>query len=290
MSWATRGRRSAVGVGGPTAGREQLVTVEHDGCTLQVTCLGAGSPLIFLHGLGSDSTDARRGLGPMPGFRLALPDQRGHGGSTPIVDAARFSLEAMVEDVGAILRSLGWTNPIVGGGSMGAAVALGYALACPGVCRALVLVGPALGNEEHPATAMFNTIADRIDAIGLAGAAGEVRDSLIAGGVTPPNAEAAVAPWLRQSARSLAVGMRTVFRWRPFADFGELMQLGTPVSIVAVPDDDWHPLGFAERLHAMLPTSDLEVLPSAEAASQPGRIGAAIREGLFRLGVEGESS
>jgi pimeloyl-ACP methyl ester carboxylesterase len=266
--------------------KDRHVTVVRDGCSLHVTCSGSGTPLLFLHGLGSDSTDSRRGLGEMPGFEIALVDQRGHGKSSPVTNVDGFSLGAMVADVAAVIAALGWSRPVVGGGSMGAAVALSYALAHPDACAALVLVAPALSNHRHPAAASFQAIADRIDAVGLELAAAEVAQQLIVDGAAPAAAEAAVAPWLKQDPASLAAGMRAVFGWRPFNSFDELAVVKVPVAIIAVPGDEWHPLALAEQLHRRLSLSDLEVLPSLQVAWEPGSTGAAIRRSLSRLTEE----
>lgn len=270
--------------------KDRHLTVERDGCTLHVTCSGSGTPLLFLHGLGSDSSDSRRGLGDMPGFEVALVDQRGHGQSSPVTSVEGFSLGAMVADVAAVIAALGWSKPIVGGGSMGAAVALSYALTHPDACAALVLAAPALSNLQHPAASSFQAIAARIDAVGLERAAAEVAEQLIAGGAAPAAAEAAVAPWLKQDPASLAAGMRAVFDWRPFHGFEELAVLKMPVAIIAVPGDEWHPLTLAEELRRSLLRSDLEVLPSLQVAWEPGSTGAAIRRSLGRLTQEVETS
>ena len=268
-----------------SAGAAVIVEVERDGWTLRVRLLGAGRPLLFLHGLGSDGTTRIRALGPLPGFCLALPDQRGHGSSTPASEPADFALDAMVADVAAIMNALEWRSAIVAGESMGAAVALAFALAHGERCEALVLCAPALGHELHPAAADFDALADRIDAIGVEATADEVRESLLREGRGLAEAEAAVAPWRGQIAGSLAAGMRSVPRWRPYLTPADLSRLRLPVALIAAAGDRWHPLELAETFAAHLPTSRLALLPGFASFDEPGVLGAAVVRTLVELGV-----
>jgi pimeloyl-ACP methyl ester carboxylesterase len=191
----------------------------------------------------------------------------------------------MAADVAAIVADLELAPAIIGGGSMGAAVALAYALERPQDFRALVLCAPALAHEQHPAAGDFAALADRIDAVGLERAAAETRESLIGGGVSPEEAEAAVAPWFDHDERSLALGMRSVLRWNPIASLDDLERLALPTAIVAHPYDVWHPLELAQAFHERIPHSELTVLPTLADAWGPGRMGTAIVETLERLGV-----
>jgi pimeloyl-ACP methyl ester carboxylesterase len=129
-----------------------MITVRNGGFSLPLWLSGQGAPMVFLHGLGSDARDSRRDLGDLPGVRLALADQRGHGSARPAVRAGEFGLDELAGDLAAMSAALSWPRPIVAGGSMGAAVALRYAVTRPGASQALVLVAPALA-AERPAAA-----------------------------------------------------------------------------------------------------------------------------------------
>ena len=266
-------------------GAAQSFEVAAGGQVLRGVRGGRGRPLVFFHGLGSDRGLSSTFLGAPGGFELVLPDLRGHGASSAVAEAAGFTLDAMVADVDALIERLDLQAPIVGGASMGAAVALAYAQARPGRAAALVLATPALGAEEHPEAAFFAGVGRRIEEAGLPVAADEAARALEARGLTADEADAAVAPWLGQDATSLALAMQVVPRWR-LDDSGEaLARIEAPVAIVAVAGDAWHPLALAERLHARLPASDLAVLPSVLDLFTPGSVGAAAAAGLARLGV-----
>jgi pimeloyl-ACP methyl ester carboxylesterase len=269
------------------------VTARHEGFSLPVLLSGQGVPLLFLHGLGSDSRDSRRDLGAMPGIRLALADQRGHGSARPPVSHGEFELDSLVGDLRAMIRALGWPGPVVGGGSMGAAVALRHVLTDPGDCQALVLVAPAIGPDRPAAAALIASIGDRIDAVGLEQAVAELRGLSAptmasrdgAGTAGEGSGGDGLDCWLRQDAGSLAVAMRAVQRWRPLASLSELSALQVPVALVGIRDDPLHPVELAIQMHARLPHSSLEILGSPDDARRPGAIGGAVLRGLATLGL-----
>jgi 3-oxoadipate enol-lactonase len=200
-----------------------------------------------------------------------------------VTEAEALALDELVGDVQAVIDGLGLERPIVGGASMGAAVSLAYALRRPDALAALVLATPALGPEPHAEVDFFRRTGERIAAVGLQRAADGAAAELVGRGLTPEEAQAAVAPWRGQDATSLSLGMRTVLAWRPYEGAEALRALTTPVSIVAVAGDDWHPLRLAEALHAQLPVSDLVVLGSVLELFTPGAVGRAMAGGLERV-------
>jgi pimeloyl-ACP methyl ester carboxylesterase len=303
------------GPGEPGGAGAAELTARSGRFSLPVRVFGQGIPMIFLHGLGSDSRDSRRDLGELPGFRLALPDQRGHGGSRPRPDPGEFALDSMVGDLRATLAALDWPATVVAGGSMGAAVALRHVLTGPADCPALVLVAPALGPDRPDAAPLLTAIADRIDAVGLQQAVAELRGGAAAGerggttagegdrgsaterdggrpgaghagsGGGPAEAGDGLDCWLRQDGAALAAGMRAVPSWRPLTVMDDLAALTLPVALVAIHGDPLHPVDLAARMHAFLPRSSLEVLGSPDEARRPGAIGEAVLRGLRRLGI-----
>jgi 3-oxoadipate enol-lactonase len=261
------------------------IEVERGPVTLLVHLRGTGEPLLFLHGLGSDAQVFSDLLGEMRGRRLAMPDQRGHGGSTPIIEPKGYSLEEMTRDAEAVFDELNWQTAVIGGASMGAAVALNLAQQRPELFSALVLASPAMADEPHPAIQPFARIAKRVDEAGINVAAGEVAASLEADGMSPDEAAAAVGPWLRQHPKSFANGLRTVIRWQPLKHVSELSPLHVPTVIVAYPGDPWHPLALAQRMHAAMSNSRLVTLASAKDFWTSGNLGSAVNEALVSLAL-----
>jgi pimeloyl-ACP methyl ester carboxylesterase len=97
---------------------------------LHVEEYGAGDPaIVLLHGFAGSARNFR----PQARFlrerhRVVLFDARGHARSAAPVDEAEYSPEAFVEDLARVVERTGSKRIVVGGISMGAAIALRYAL------------------------------------------------------------------------------------------------------------------------------------------------------------------
>lgn len=87
--------------------------------------VGTGTPMVLLHAYPLSSAmwlGQREGLSTH--FRVITPDLRGFGGSA--LDAAEPSVDAMADDVAALLDAKRIDRAIVGGSSMGAYVTLAF--------------------------------------------------------------------------------------------------------------------------------------------------------------------
>jgi pimeloyl-ACP methyl ester carboxylesterase len=154
----------------PRARRGRIVpmpTFERDGLTFHYLDRGAGLPLVVHHGLGGDTSQPGLLFDPPPGFRLVCPDGRGHGRTTPLGDAEKVRIGALGDDLIGLLDHLGIAAAIVGGISMGAAVALNVAMRHPRRVLGLVLSRPAWLDQPLPDhLAVFPCIARLIEQFG----------------------------------------------------------------------------------------------------------------------------
>jgi pimeloyl-ACP methyl ester carboxylesterase/quercetin dioxygenase-like cupin family protein len=142
---------------------EQRVVV--DSVEIHVEVVGEGDPIVLIHGLGLSGAlwnRMRDAFGP--GHQLVLFDLRG-AGATRELRREELSLGRWADDLGALLRALGISRPVLLGHSLGANVALKYALDRPGDVRALVLLG-ADANLSNLAPRMLAAV-ERIEDIGL---------------------------------------------------------------------------------------------------------------------------
>jgi pimeloyl-ACP methyl ester carboxylesterase len=99
-----------------------------------------GERLLFLHGYGDSGRAWLPVVEHLPsGWRIAAPDQRGHGRSDH--PAAGYTVAALAEDAARLLDALGWANATVVGHSMGGLVAQRLAIDHPARIARLVLVG-----------------------------------------------------------------------------------------------------------------------------------------------------
>ncbi|ATY11508.1 alpha/beta hydrolase [Amycolatopsis sp. AA4] len=99
-----------------------------DGLELAYRELGQGTPVVLLHGFTSSGEAwLRGGLAAQlaeRGFRVLLPDFRGHGASPQPDDPGRYPPDVLVDDGLAFVEQLGLTGYALGGYSLGARVAL----------------------------------------------------------------------------------------------------------------------------------------------------------------------
>jgi pimeloyl-ACP methyl ester carboxylesterase len=117
-----------------------------NGASLYYETAGAGTGLVFIHGMGADARVwdaqveffARR-------CQVVRYDMRGFGRSTLPVEGLPYTHTA---DLLALLHSLGLSSAILVGHSMGGAIALDFALSYPETAPALVLVDAVMSGFE----------------------------------------------------------------------------------------------------------------------------------------------
>lgn len=105
--------------------------------------------VVFLHGFGADLLTWQMCLVPLAAtYRVIALDLPGHGRSSPDVGPANLTF--MTDWLDEALDVLGVREAHIVGHSMGAKIALGYALAQPERVASLALISPAgLGGEFH---------------------------------------------------------------------------------------------------------------------------------------------
>lgn len=97
-----------------------------DGTRLHVTEMGEGKTLLLLHGLFSsaDTNWIRYGTARRladAGYRLVMPDFRGHGESDVPTDPVAWPADVLAMDIEALVRQLGLgSDYVLGGYSLGA--------------------------------------------------------------------------------------------------------------------------------------------------------------------------
>lgn len=127
---------------------------------LDIWCeqLGAGPPLIALHGASSSgNVDFAAQLpGMVSAFRVHLPDARGHGRTR--WDPAGFGAEQLVDDLEALMNALGLATAHLLGFSMGGMTALAFAARQPERVRTLVVAG--ISPDREPRASVVRKLLD----------------------------------------------------------------------------------------------------------------------------------
>jgi pimeloyl-ACP methyl ester carboxylesterase len=140
--------------GGDTLRR--MPTIDLDGFQMYYETRGDGAPLLLLHGGMGIGGDWRHVFPSDPeGYRVIVPDLRGHGRSTS--PAQGFTFRECANDVVALLDHLGIARAKAIGMSMGAKTLLHVATAQPPRVDAMVLVSatPYFPQALRSAAAQF---------------------------------------------------------------------------------------------------------------------------------------
>src|SRR5438132_3427858 len=116
--------------------------IEANGLSFQVVDDGPrdGDPVVLLHGFPDSSWMWRNQIPALTGagFRVIAPDLRGYGQSDKPEGVDAYRMPVLVQDVDAIMRSMGVDAAHVVGHDWGSALASAVAASLPGRVRRLV--------------------------------------------------------------------------------------------------------------------------------------------------------
>lgn len=115
---------------------------------INIYAAGSGTPLIFLHGIGSTGRSWEHQLEYFKEDYLCISfDLPGYGGSDPLPDNNFVTLSHWLKQV---IDDHGWTDPILVGNSYGGMIIQEFLYLYPGVAQAAVLYGtsPAFGKKD----------------------------------------------------------------------------------------------------------------------------------------------
>jgi pimeloyl-ACP methyl ester carboxylesterase len=263
------------------------VVVEQGGVRLAGESAGEGPPVMLLHGLTATRRYVVHGSRALErgGRRVVAYDARGHGASSPAPDPGAYTYPLLIADAIAVMDTLGIERAALVGQSMGAATALGLALAHPERVSALVVITPAHLGVPSDANAL-----ERWD---------RLSDALRTGG--PEAFVAALEPFtmdvrFRDTVRTViaqrlarhehpeavADALRSIPRSSAFAGLDALADIAVPTLVVGSRDesDPDHPLAVAERYAATIPDARLIV-------EEPGESPLAWRGGTLSAAIAG---
>ncbi|NDJ60693.1 MAG: alpha/beta hydrolase [Chloroflexi bacterium] len=118
---------------------------------------GSAAPVVvWLHGAGGSRLDWPPPLARLDSANTLVPDLPGHGRSP---GTARQAIDLYAQDIVALLDALAIPQAIIGGHSMGGAIALTLALEHPALVAGLMLVNTGAKLTVHP-DLLHNVLAD----------------------------------------------------------------------------------------------------------------------------------
>ncbi len=230
-----------------------------DGVRLHYRCSGPDDAprLVLLHGLGSDSSSADATIVALRDrLHVARLDLRGHGGSEPLTDPARYEwFGRPAADVVELMDELGWDDAAVAGGSLGAATAVAVALGYPERLRALGVFTPAFGagvDAGNPVAQNFFTAVADLGLLGVLDVLERLPEPL-----APEVLEDARRNWERQDDAAMRACVTALSDAVLLDDIADLDHVDVPALVVGQRGDLLHPWELAESYAANLPHARL---------------------------------
>lgn len=217
---------------------------------------GAGSAIVFVHGLGGTSNSFQALLGALGGFRCIRPDLPGSGRSPRPFQA--LSMEHFAAIIAEIIQKFGGGPAHLVGHSMGTLVCQHVAARLPELVRSLTLFGPIV----DPAEAARQRLKDRARLARQEGLIG-IADAAVAGALssTSKSANPLAAPLIREShMRQDAEGFAQTCEALAAAEPADLRFLRSPTLIVTGDEDAVAPPSVAQALADKVKGSRVKVL------------------------------
>jgi pimeloyl-ACP methyl ester carboxylesterase len=232
---------------------------------LRGSAAGEGTPIVLCHGLTASRRYVIHGSRALEraGHRVITFDARGHGESEPAPAGQSYGYPELIADLERVVAAeLGEERFLLGGHSMGAHTAVGYALAHPERLSGLVIIGPTYTGEVSAATlAYWDGLAAALEGEGIDGFVEYLtREGETAAAWREPVARISRERMeLHRDPRELARALRETPASRPFGSLEDLAGLEVPALVVASGDeaDPGHPYAVAEAYAAALPHARL---------------------------------
>jgi pimeloyl-ACP methyl ester carboxylesterase len=233
---------------------------------LRGSAAGEGTPIVLCHGLTASRRYVVQGSRFLEreGHRVITYDARGHGESDPASAEQSYGYPELIADLERVVEAeVGGGRFLLGGHSMGAHTAVGYALAHPERLSGLVLGGPTYTGDPLAAAtlAYWDGLAAALEAGGIDGFVEHLmRESGIAEAWRDPVAKASRQRMeLHRNLGEMARALRETPASRPFGSLADLAGLDVPALVVASHDDadPGHPYAVAEAYAAALPNARL---------------------------------
>lgn len=226
---------------------------------------GEGPPVVLCHGITATRRYVLHGSRALAraGYRVLSYDARAHGESGPAPVGEGYGYPQLIDDLERVVaEQVGEERFFLGGHSMGAHTAVGYALRHPERLAGLVVIGPTFLGEIRPESlAYWDGLAAALEADGIDGFVAYIGERQ---GIDPRWRDSVLRftreRMLRQGdLGALAEAVRQVPRSRPFDSLDELRGLDVPALVVAGNDDadPGHPYAAAAAYAEALPQAEL---------------------------------
>jgi pimeloyl-ACP methyl ester carboxylesterase len=242
----------------------------HDGCRLAYVDEGQGFPVLWQHGLGADRNQPAEVFPRMDGIRRITLECRGHGASQ-LGDVHAITIAQFARDAIALLDHLRVERAVVGGISLGAAIALRLAALYPERVAGLILARPAWVDETAPKTLkIYQDVAALLAEYGPDEGAERFEGSprlRDVEAVSPDNA-ASMRGFFKRYLTSTIALLNQIPAQGPGVARAEMGCLDLPTLVIANGQDFVHSIETAQTLNGIIPGSQLRLITSKTISRQ----------------------
>lgn len=208
---------------------------------------GQGPTFVFQHGLCGDAAQTAEAC--PPGFRRLTLECRGHGASD---EAQTYAIATFADDITSLIENIG--RPIILGGiSMGAAIATRIAVRKPHLVKALALIRPAWITDAAPPNLAPCAEVGRLIAAHQPQAAFTTE--------TSPDNHASLIGFFTRPQPSTAALLTQIAADGPGITKTDLAALKIPTIVLGNAEDFIHPLPLARHLAHLIPGARFAELP-----------------------------
>lgn len=247
-------------------------TFERPTCSTEILALsyldsGEGVPVFLQHGLCGSANQTGEVFPPDVAARLVTLECRGHGDS-PAGPLDELSIATFADDLHALIAVTTDTPAVVGGISMGAAIALRLAILHPRRVCGLILARPAWLTESAPSNMAPNLEVGRLLSCMPPRSA---RNFFLAGATAdrlrreaPANLGSLVDFFSRQPREVTAALLRRISVDGPGVSLSDLSRIQVPTLVIGHGEDLIHPIALAQSLAWSIPEAEfVEVTPKS---------------------------
>ena len=239
---------------------------DRDGIRFHYREEGRGLPMVFQHGLGGDLSQPFAVYRAPAGIRQLALDFRAHGQTRPPGDPAGLTIATLTADLIAFLDHLAIDRAVIGGISLGSAVAVNVALRYPDRVDGLVLSRPAWIDGPLPENVrLYRKIARLLRDLGPKGGLEHFRKTpefLAMDRESPDCARSLIGQFEQPRAEECVARLERLPGDTPCSHRHDYGKIRVPALILGNRRDPIHPWHFAETLAQLIPGAVLrEITP-----------------------------
>ena len=236
-----------------------------DGCRVSYVDEGSdGMPVLWQHGLGATQAQAAEVFPESSRFRRITMECRGHADSE-LGAPEGLSIQQFADDAVALLDHLGVRRAVVGGISLGAAIALRLAVHYPERVSEQIIARPAWISEAAPEhLKIYIDVAELLAQYGPEQGLERLQASERYRWVmreSPDNAASMRSFFTREPASTVALLSRIPAQG-PGVTREQISRLALPTLVIANEGDYVHSIATATAVAELIPGATLKIIPS----------------------------